>query len=63
MKYHSAVHRILLYQKTGFIYVSDQQNQCVKVIPLLGNGKQILYRRFNRVKGVRFDELNLLKSY
>ncbi len=43
--------------KTGLIYVADQQNQCVKVIPLLGSEKQILSRPFNRPKGVHVDEL------
>jgi len=43
--------------KTGLIYVADQQNQCIKVIPLLGSEKQILSRPFNRPKGVHVDEL------
>ncbi|CAF0972774.1 unnamed protein product [Adineta steineri] len=43
--------------KTGLIYVADQQNQCIKIIPLLGSGKQILSRPFNRPKGVHIDEL------
>ena len=43
--------------KTGLIYVADQQNQCVKMIPLLGSEKQILSRPFNRPKGVHVDEL------
>jgi len=43
--------------KTGLIYVADQQNQCVKVIPLLGSEKQILSRPFNRPKGIHVDEL------
>ncbi|CAF1118061.1 unnamed protein product [Rotaria sordida] len=42
--------------KTGLIYVADQQNQCVKIIPLLGSKKQILSRPFNRPKGVHVDE-------
>ncbi|CAF1377711.1 unnamed protein product [Rotaria sp. Silwood1] len=42
--------------KTGLIYVADQQNQCIKVIPLLGSEKQILSRPFNRPKGVHVDE-------
>lgn len=43
--------------KTGLIYVADQQNQCVKMIPLLGSDKQILSRPFNRPKGVHVDQL------
>lgn len=43
--------------KTGLIYVADQQDQCVKGIPLLGSEKQILSRPFNRPKGVHVDEL------
>ena len=43
--------------KTGLIYVADQQNQCIKIIPLLGSHKQILSRPFNRPKGVHVDEL------
>ncbi|CAF3759051.1 unnamed protein product [Rotaria sp. Silwood1] len=42
--------------KTGLIYVADQQNQCVKIISLLGSEKQILSRPFNRPKGVHIDE-------
>lgn len=43
--------------KTGLIYIADQQNQCVKVISLLGSEKQILSRPFNRPKGIHVDEL------
>jgi tripartite motif-containing protein 71 len=43
--------------KTGIIYVADQQNQCIKMIPLLGNEKHVLSRPFNRPKGVHVDEL------
>ncbi|CAF3822688.1 unnamed protein product [Rotaria magnacalcarata] len=42
--------------KTGLIYIADQQNQCVKVIPLLKSGQPILSRPFNRPKGVHIDE-------
>ncbi|CAF4559931.1 unnamed protein product, partial [Rotaria socialis] len=48
--------------KTGLIYIADQQNQCVKVIPLLRSDKPILSRPFNRPKVILDHELNLLKS-
>lgn len=43
--------------KTGTIYVADQQNQCVKMIPLLGNEKTVVSKPFNRPKGIHVDEL------
>ena len=43
--------------KTGTIYIADQQNQCVKMIPLLGDEKTVVSRPFNRPKGIHVDEL------
>ena len=43
--------------KTGLIYVADQQNQCIKMIPLLGNETSVVSRPFNRPKGIHVDEL------